>query len=299
MDQRGIVVSDRQQHGWIYQWQFRVGACFWHFAGDIAEVVVFNRGLTADERTMINEYLNGKYGLVPAIPATPADLEATAISPAQISLTWNDNLDQGASRVSIERKTGSDGVYTVVGEAVNATCYVDTNLTAGTTYFYRVRVINLAAWSNYSNEAQAITPETGSDIPLNNLLLWLKADAGLPQGSTNTPVNLWVDQSGKQQCNGGKSAVLVPEALGGRPVVRFGAQNRYFTLPNFTSGLTQAEAFVVLRTTDEPGSVGALWSMELLSIPCIQIGMEASWKVLEPLASTVQAFRHNQSLNIS
>ncbi|MGB7745826.1 MAG: Ig-like domain-containing protein [Verrucomicrobiia bacterium] len=239
-----------------------LGACFWHFAGDIAEVVVFNRGLTADERTMINEYLNGKYGLVPAIPATPADLEATAISPAQISLTWNDNLDQGASRVSIERKTGSDGVYTVVGEAVNATCYVDTNLTAGTTYFYRVRVINLAAWSNYSNEAQAITPETGSDIPLNNLLLWLKADAGLPQGSTNTPVDLWVDQSG----NGNNATAVnqpswVPEALGGRPVVRFGAQNCYFTLPNFTSGLTQAEAFVVLRTTDEPGSVGALWSM--------------------------------------
>ena len=241
---------------------FNFGNNFFSFGGDVAEVVIFNRTLSAEERTTVNSYLNGKYGLVADVPAAPTNLQAVALSPTQINLAWNANMDQGSSRTSIERKTGSDGMYSVIGEVANATSFLDTNLSAGTTYSYRVRVINVAAWSDYSAEAQAATPATGSDLPLGDLLLWLKADAGLPQYATNTPVDYWVDQSGHgNHAVAASRPTWVPGALGSRPVVRFGTENGYFHLPDFASQLTQAEAFVVLRSSDQPGSVGALWSM--------------------------------------
>ena len=58
-----------------------------YFAGDISEILVFSRVLTTSERMAVNIYLNGKYGLVPAVPTTPSNLVATAISPTQVSLT--------------------------------------------------------------------------------------------------------------------------------------------------------------------------------------------------------------------
>ena len=39
------------------------GNYYWWFEGDVAEVLVFNRALSTDERATINAYLKGKYGL--------------------------------------------------------------------------------------------------------------------------------------------------------------------------------------------------------------------------------------------
>src|SRR5258706_15815925 len=38
-----------------------VGGYTGYFAGDMAEVIIFSRGLTAGERATVNQYLNGKY----------------------------------------------------------------------------------------------------------------------------------------------------------------------------------------------------------------------------------------------
>lgn len=237
----------------------------YHFGGDIAEVLVFNRGLTDGERMTAKAYLNGKYGLVPPVPATPTNLMALPVSQTQISLTWNEILNQGATQISIERKTGTNA-YTPVALIANADSYMDTNLTAGTTYYYRVRALNIAIWSAYSNETNATTLSSGSDFPFGNLKLWLRADTGLAQNSTNTPVSLWADQSGNAnhatQPSAANQPTWTPGALLNRPVIHFDGANDSFGLPYFMNAATGGEAFVVLKvTTSHPSSSHGLWYM--------------------------------------
>ena len=236
-----------------------------YFNGAVAELLVFNRPLTGSERTTVNNYLKGKYGLVPPVPAAPTNVVATAISSTQIGLSWNEVLTGGGTtQTSIERATASNGVFAVVAQVGNTLSYVDTNLAANATYYYRVRAINLEQWSAYSSVAQASTFGSGADVPFGNLALWLKADAGLVQGGSNLPVSQWSDQSGNGENALQTSANNQPQweagALNGLPAVQFNGSS-YFNLPNFLNGTVGAEAFVVLRAaTNTPPVPSELWS---------------------------------------
>jgi probable HAF family extracellular repeat protein len=249
-------------------WEYDLGReSIWTyaFAGDVAEVMIFNRKLADAERAAVNGYLNQKYALTPPIPATPSNLVAAAVSPTQINITWKDVLDQ-TTQLSLERKTGSNGLYAVIAQLSEATSYLDTNLTAGTTYYYRVRAINLYGWSDYSNEGQATTFVAGPDMPLTNLVLWLKADAGLAQLGTNTPVGLWLDQSGRgnhaTQTTSANQPLWVSAQANGYPVVRFDGSSQHLLLPNMLTGTTQAETLVVLKAASSlPSGKPSLWRL--------------------------------------
>ena len=75
----------------------------------------------------------------PATPATPTGLTATATT-GQVSLAWVDNATNETA-YSVERRIGTTGTWTEIATpAANATSYVNnTSITAGTTYYYRVR----------------------------------------------------------------------------------------------------------------------------------------------------------------
>lgn len=91
------------------------------------------------------------------LPVAPTALLATPVSSARIDLAWTDNAYDMAG-FKIERKTGSGGTYgllAIVGASASA--YSDTGLTAGTTYFYRVRAYNSSGDSPYSDETSATT----------------------------------------------------------------------------------------------------------------------------------------------
>ena len=93
-----------------------------------------------------------------SVPPAPANLSATAVSSSQINLAWTDQ-STNETDFQIERKTGAGGTYAqIVTAAANATTFNDTGLAEGTTYFYRVRAVNSAGNSAYSNEASATTP---------------------------------------------------------------------------------------------------------------------------------------------
>ena len=143
----------------------------------------------------------------------------TAVSTNQISLTWKLPNFGGSSGTSfeIERTTASNGVYQVVAMVANTLSYVDTNLAAGTTYYYEVVAMNVVGTSGNSNPAWATTLTNGASLPSGNLVLWLKADAGLTRDRTSTPVSFWADQSGEweqRDATDGKPAAIV----GGRSV---------------------------------------------------------------------------------
>jgi len=96
-------------------------------------------------------------------------------------------------------------------------------------------------------------------VALTELALWLKADAGRGGGAIST----WLDDSGK-----GNHAVQTltanrPQAIdavfNGRPIIRFDGINDLFNLPNFLNSATQAEAFVISKGIDAPGSNRSLW----------------------------------------
>jgi hypothetical protein len=91
---------------------------------------------------------------------------------------------------------------------------------------------------------------------VSNPKLWLKADAGVSYG-TNNSVSWWEDQSGNtnnaSQSYGPAWPVLNGSVINGKPAMNFGAYPtnfQRFVMTNFPSGLKQAEAFVMMRTTD-------------------------------------------------
>jgi hypothetical protein len=96
---------------------------------------------------------------VPALPAAPSNLVATAVSRSRIDLTWTDNSNNEAG-FKIERCKGSTCTnfkqIATVGPNVNS--YANTGLSRATTYRYRVRAYNAAGNSAYSNIVSAKTP---------------------------------------------------------------------------------------------------------------------------------------------
>jgi hypothetical protein len=87
----------------------------------------------------------------------PGNLTATAIGSGRIDLAWTDRCDNETG-FEIERKTGagSFALLTIVGAGV--TSYIDTGVTGGAQYTYRVRAKKNALASSFSNEAAATTP---------------------------------------------------------------------------------------------------------------------------------------------
>lgn len=93
--------------------------------------------------------------------AAPSNLIATAVSASRINLTWNDNSGN-ESQFRIERGLSSTTFAEIASVSANSTAYADTGLTAGTTYYYRVRAVKLhrsrgEIFSEYSNAAKATT----------------------------------------------------------------------------------------------------------------------------------------------
>ncbi len=224
-----------------------------YFAGDIAEILVYRRALSATERSAVEAYLNGKYAYNPP-PVAPTDLSVVALSPTQTALFWNES-SSSASGYAIERQN-ADGSWSVIATtASGTTTYIDAGLLPNTAYTYRVTAIGSLGNSAASTAASGTTQTndgTGTLFPLTGLRLWLHADAGVSANASGL-VGRWVDQSGGQlalQSDSSKKPSLLLNASNGRPAIHFNGTSDYLTLPNIMSGATAGELFVVLRATD-------------------------------------------------
>jgi len=110
-----------------------------------------------DSGALRRDYFTLVKGTAGSPPAAPSVLAASPLSTSQMSLSWNDNaVDE--TGFQIERST--NGVsFNLAGTAgANAAGYTDSGLSAGTSYWYRVRAINAYGQSGYSNVATATTP---------------------------------------------------------------------------------------------------------------------------------------------
>lgn len=84
-------------------------------------------------------------------PEAPSNLQASAASDTRIDITWEDNSDNEAG-FQIHRDLGSgfEGIATV---GADSTAYSDEGLSSDIEYIYRVRAVNSAGSSSWSNEA--------------------------------------------------------------------------------------------------------------------------------------------------
>ena len=89
-------------------------------------------------------------------PAPPSGLIATP-GAGQVTLDWLANTEPDLVGYNIYRSTSSGGPYAQAGGLVSTTSFTDTAVTAGTTYYYVVRAVDISGnESGNSNEASAI-----------------------------------------------------------------------------------------------------------------------------------------------
>jgi hypothetical protein len=125
-----------------------------------------------------------------ALPDTPTALNAVAVSPNQVAVTWTDASDNEQYFI-VQRApdvTGNPGVWVAVSGNLPAgtTSYNDPGLTDGATYWYRVIARNVLGDSAPSNQDSATTPLIpGAPTGLN--LLAVAPDQTNLQWTENNP----------------------------------------------------------------------------------------------------------------
>jgi chitodextrinase len=102
----------------------------------------------------------------PNSPSAPSSLNATAPSPTQVNLTWNDNSTSETGYEIQKSSSSSTGFVTFVTTAANVNSFSDTQVNGHSTIYYRVRAIRTGANpSSYSNTASVTTPNRAPTIP--------------------------------------------------------------------------------------------------------------------------------------
>jgi RHS repeat-associated protein len=119
------------------------------------------------------------------VPVAPSGLAAVAASSTSVTLNW---VDDSTNETGFEIERSSNGGSTYVWihtTASNAVSYTNTGLTAGSTYYYRIRATNAGGASAYSNVAtvglvvpvvpSGISATTASASQIN--LTWIDASS--------------------------------------------------------------------------------------------------------------------------
>jgi hypothetical protein len=125
-----------------------------------------------------------------AAPNAPTNLQAEAVSSTEVILLWQDNSNN-ETEFLVEGRTASQTSFTVIGSTngANIRAVSISDLTPGTTYFFRVRANNGTGPSAYSNVVSVTTPandtacaQTSTAMCLNNNRFRVQAMYFTPQG---------------------------------------------------------------------------------------------------------------------
>lgn len=145
------------------------------------------------DNSSFSQVANATTQAPPSNPPTAASaLVSTAVSSAQINLSWTDNSSD-ESGFKIERALSAGGAYTLIATlAPNTVSYSDTGLTASTTYYYRVYAYNMVGDSAATAVANATTQAVATTAPA-------AANALATSVISSSQINLtWTDNSSNE-----------------------------------------------------------------------------------------------------
>ncbi len=142
------------------------------FDGLIDDVRIYNRALSVSEINSL--YHEGDWAAT--VPVTPAGLTAGTITSVSIELTWNSVVETAGYR--LYRADATAGPYTQIGSDITSeTAYTDKDLSASTTYYYKVSAYNANGESEKSGNITGTTA-AALDVPRTGLVgEWLFGDA--------------------------------------------------------------------------------------------------------------------------
>ena len=128
-------------------------------------------------------------------PSAPSNLSASPSSTnpqTKINLSWNDT-SSGEDGFTIERALDGNNFLFLAQNDANDSTYTDSNLSSGTTYWYRVMATNSGGASGLSNVASAQTESaTPPDPPNAPASLSANSNSGSPEDTINLS---WNDMS--------------------------------------------------------------------------------------------------------
>jgi fibronectin type 3 domain-containing protein len=214
--------------------------------------------LAGNPRPTANGFDIGCYEFV-APPPAPTGLTATPAS-GQITLQWN--ASSGATSYNIYRATTSGG-ETLLVSGVTGTSYLNTGLTNGTTYYYKVKAVNSAGTSGFSNEASA-TPQAATSPP--------PAPAGLAATAGNGKVTLsWNASTGATSYN-----VYRSTTSGGETLLASGDTSISYTDNAVTNGTTYYYEVKAVNSAGASGFSNEVSATPQVSAPPAPTGLAAT-----------------------
>ena len=220
--------------------------------------------------------VSGQVKTVTPKPSAPVVKIGNSATSGKPILTWN--AVSGATSYKVYRATSQKGTYSLLG-TVTATSYTNTGAKAGTTYYYKVKAVNSAGESAYSNTVSGQATVT-------TLTMRHSATSGKPMLTWNA-----VDGAASYK------------------VYRATAKNGAYSVINTTKALTYTNTGAALGTTyyykvealDAAGkSLGFSDVVEGKVAPVLAVGYSSvsgkpqlTWKAV-PGATEYQVYRSTQ-----
>jgi hypothetical protein len=222
--------------------------------GDIAELLIYNRALPADERASVVDYLEQKYALHTLWPtvtlsATPAGPDLAAGTVVTLNATASD-LDGTVARVEFLVNGG------IIATATAPPFSARIRLETPPAYEIIARATDDSGGTGVSAPIHLTVPASATP-PLSvtaGLQLWMKADAGVSTGGGGE-LSQWADQSGHANIAfafAGFGPSLSPAAINGKPAIHFDGVNDYLEVPDSDSISITGDmtTFFVVRMAD-------------------------------------------------
>jgi hypothetical protein len=230
---------------------------------DVAELLLYNAGLSDTDRTNVWTYLATKYDLFHTVTCTmtsPAN-GSTAAAPATIAATATASVSGGSVvNVSFVANGLTLGTITVPPYAIALNV-----LNPGSLTLQAVVMDNLGLTTTSAPVTVTYTGTTPTFSGNSNLVLWLEADAGVSTDGSGNVTN-WADQSSSG--NNASSGAFGPPAItngaiNGLPAVAFNATNLCSLAVPYSSMLSTTNdiaSIVVLNPApDNAGNYIAVW----------------------------------------
>ena len=186
--------------------------------GDLAELIIYERALSAAERKSVEDYLAARYAAYP--------LERPVITP-------NGGRITAPTTVTMAAAAGTEIRYTLDGTepTASSTPYAAAINVTGTTTV-KAKVF-LGLRSSATAVAAFVGDETFHPAQVAGLKLWVRADSGIQE--TDGRVSQWTDATGTNgamtQSDWKSRPARVTNATTGKPAVKFDGNDDFMMLP--------------------------------------------------------------------